>query len=269
MTFRGYLAGVSVRHHEPEPRSTTTNPILNAISHRDDEQTRPLHEAFELGFRHIEMDVWHVFGHTLVAHDPQDLRPGRTLRRLYLEPLRGLQADGALTADAPLWLFVDTKTGAKPMHAALERLAHEFDDLVADPADPTDERPVRLVLTGNRPSYDHLQRTPDRRTALDGRMGDVGVRTDARMMPVVSDHWTKHFGWRGRGVMPATERTWLRAHVAALRVAGQRLRFWETPDAPGPEREAVWTTLLDEGVDLINTDDVHGLAAFLRRRRAG
>lgn len=248
---------------------TSPDPVLRAFSHRDDERARPLHESLELGIRFIEMDVWHVFGQTLVAHDPQDLRPGRTLRKLYLEPLRDLHADRALAGGSPVWLFVDTKTRARPMHAALERLAHEFDDLVADPADPTDERPVRLVLTGNRPDYEHLQNTPDRRTALDGRLADIGVRTDARVMPVVSDHWPTHFGWRGRGAMPDTERTWLRAHVATLRAAGQRLRFWETPDAPGPERDAVWSTLLDEGVDLINTDDVRGLAAFLRRRPAG
>lgn len=246
---------------------TPSDPLPNAFSHRDDERARPLHESLELGFRFIEMDVWHLFGRALVAHDPQDLRPRRTLRTLYFEPLRALVGDRAVTGDDPLWLFVDTKTWAGPMHAALERLAREFGEVVADPADPDDERPVRLVITGNRPAYERLRRTAERRTALDGRIGDIGVRTDPRLMPVVSDHWPTHFRWRGSGEMPDGERTWLRAQVATLRATGQRLRFWETPDAPGPERDAVWTTLLDEGVDLINTDDVHGLAAFLRRRR--
>ncbi len=248
------------------PTSAAPGPILQAFSHRDDEQARPLFEAFEQGFRHIEMDVWHVFGRTLVAHDPQDLRPWNTLQRLYLDPLRTLHEDRAISGGDPIWLFVDTKTRAHPMHGALERLAHAYRDVVADPTNPADERPVRLLLTGNRPSYERLERTPDRRTALDGRLSDVGVRTDPTMMPVVSDHWRKHFTWRGQGAMPEEERARLRGQVAALRVSGQRLRFWETPDAPGPEREALWATLLDEGVDLINTDDVHGLAAFLRRR---
>jgi len=245
---------------------TSTRSMLNAFSHRDDEQVRPLAAAYDLGFRFIEMDVWYLFGNLLVGHDLEDLRPWNTLQRLYIEPLRSLHRDGRAAGQAPIWLFVDTKTRANPMHRALERLAREFDDVVADPATVSDERPVRLLLTGNRPSYERLRTTPDRRTALDGRLTDVGVRTDAAMMPVISDHWMKHFAWRGVGAMPEDERARLRELVATVHAAGQRLRFWETPDDPGPERDAVWTTLLDEGVDLVNTDDLHGLAAFLRRR---
>ncbi|MFN2323527.1 MAG: hypothetical protein ABR510_11280 [Trueperaceae bacterium] len=241
--------------------------LPNGFSHRDDEQPRPLAEALDLGFRFVEMDVWYVFGRVLVAHDPQDLRPWNTLQRLYLDPLRALQRDGRIGGQDPIWLFVDTKTRANPMHGALERLARAYDDVVADPASDQDERPVRLLLTGNRPSYERLERTPERRTALDGRLPDVGVRTDVRMVPVISDHWKKHFAWRGVGPMPEAERTRLRGLVATAHASGQRVRFWATPDAPGPERDAVWATLLDEGVNLINTDDLHGLASFLRSRQ--
>ena len=38
-----------------------------------------------------------------------------------------------------------------------------------------------------------------------------------------------------------------------------------TPDAPGREREALWTELLEAGVDLINTDDLDGLRTFFRK----
>lgn len=42
------------------------------------------------------------------------------------------------------------------------------------------------------------------------------------------------------------------------------MRFWATPDTPGPERDAVWAELLAAGVDHLNTDDLAGLARFLR-----
>ncbi|MEQ9407329.1 MAG: hypothetical protein RIK87_06360 [Fuerstiella sp.] len=41
--------------------------------------------------------------------------------------------------------------------------------------------------------------------------------------------------------------------------ADRRVRFWATPDKP-----AVWQALNKAGVDLINTDDLSGLAKFLR-----
>jgi glycerophosphoryl diester phosphodiesterase len=67
--------------------------------------------------------------------------------------------------------------------------------------------------------------------------------------------------------MPAEERSTLRSIVARAHAAGYRVRFWETPDLPGAARDAVWSELVDAGVDHINTDDLHGLELFLRSRR--
>lgn len=63
--------------------------------------------------------------------------------------------------------------------------------------------------------------------------------------------------------MPAAEREKLRGIVSAAHVRGQRVRFWATPDLPGPRRDAVWAELLAAGVDHLNTDDLAGLEAFL------
>ena len=63
--------------------------------------------------------------------------------------------------------------------------------------------------------------------------------------------------------MPENERAQLRLYVQQAHENGQLIRFWATPDSPGKEREAVWTELLDVGVDLINTDDLTGLRTFL------
>ena len=41
------------------------------------------------------------------------------------------------------------------------------------------------------------------------------------------------------------------------------IRLWATPDLPGKDRDAIWTELVDAGVDLINTDDLDGLRVFL------
>ncbi|MCK4993343.1 MAG: hypothetical protein KAS29_22755, partial [Bacteroidales bacterium] len=75
--------------------------------------------------------------------------------------------------------------------------------------------------------------------------------------------WTKYFSWKGKGDMPEKEKTQLRLYVQHAHDNGQLIRFWATPDTPGKEREAIWTELLEVGVDLINTDDLTGLRTFL------
>ena len=42
---------------------------------------------------------------------------------------------------------------------------------------------------------------------------------------------------------------------------GRRVRFWATPEKP-----ALWQELFDADVDLLNTDDLPGLANFLQTR---
>src|SRR5207244_7981145 len=63
-------------------------PLPQAHAHNDYEHKRPLQDALDHGFCSVEADVFLVDGQMLVGHDRKDLRPGRTLEKLYLEPLR-------------------------------------------------------------------------------------------------------------------------------------------------------------------------------------
>ena len=80
---------------------------------------------------------------------------------------------------------------------------------------------------------------------------------------MISDQWVKHFTWKGAGAMPAGEQQKLSDIVRKAHAQGRLVRFWATPDAPSPAREAVWRELLAAGVDLLNTDDLKGLQEFL------
>jgi hypothetical protein len=111
-----------------------------------------------------------------------------------------------------------------------------------------------------------MQAEPSRYAFYDGRLGDLEGGPPATFMPLVSDNWTRHFSWVGTGNMPARERAKLDAIVTAAHRRGHALRFWATPDQPGPAREALWQVLSEAGVDYINTDDLAGLAAFLNSR---
>ena len=58
-----------------------------AHAHNDYEHDRPLQDGLDDGFTSVEADVWLVDGELLVAHDLEDVQPGRTLESLYLDPL--------------------------------------------------------------------------------------------------------------------------------------------------------------------------------------
>ena len=122
-----------------------------------------------------------------------------------------------------------------------------------------------VVVSGNRP-VEYIMQQTQRLAFVDGRMENLPEKYPPLLMPLISERWTKYFSWKGRGEMPEKEREQLRAYVQQAHEQGKLLRFRATPDSPGKEREAVWLECWEAGVDLINTDDLAGLRAFLSAR---
>ena len=94
-------------------------PLLRAHAHNDYEHERPLLEALDRGFSSVEVDIHLVGGELLVAHDLEDVVEGKTIQRLYLDPLRAhVEAhNGAIYPDAPpLILLIDIKSEAEPTY---------------------------------------------------------------------------------------------------------------------------------------------------------
>jgi hypothetical protein len=65
--------------------------------------------------------------------------------------------------------------------------------------------------------------------------------------------------------MPKDELKKLQNIIQTAHQNNQKVRFWETPDKPSEEREKVWTLLLGQDIDLLNTDDLEGLREFLEK----
>ena len=124
------------------------------------------------------------------------------------------------------------------------------------------DRAVEAVISGNRPRAE-MEAATTRYSFYDGRSTDLDSGTDAALMPLVSDNWTKLFTWHGVGEMPAAERERLHDYVAGAHRDGYRVRFWATNDIAGEARTNLWRELRDAGVDHINTDDLEGLQEFL------
>src|SRR5438046_202094 len=81
------LAGLPVAP-AGDKQPTPVVPLRQAHAHNDYEHKRPLLDALDHGFCSVEADIFLVDGALLVGHTRLDLKPGRTLEALYLEPLR-------------------------------------------------------------------------------------------------------------------------------------------------------------------------------------
>lgn len=261
----GLLAGALPAAAAPPGR---VRPLAQAHAHNDYEHDRPLHDALGHGFTSVEADIYLVAGELLVGHDPDDLTPERTLRSLYLDPLRQrvIRNGGSVYFGhrGPFQLLIDIKSDGPSTYAAIDKALEEYRNISTIYANGRAfTGAVTSVISGNRP-LDVLKAQKIRYAGYDGRLSDLNSKMPASLMPLVSDNWSNNFTWRGIGPFPVAERAKLREIVTTAHHAGYRVRFWETPDTPGAAREAVWSELVAAGVDHLNTDDLHGLEDFLR-----
>ncbi|MFI0981021.1 phosphatidylinositol-specific phospholipase C/glycerophosphodiester phosphodiesterase family protein [Streptomyces sp. NPDC021093] len=248
----------------PGPR-----PLRRAHAHNDYEHPRPLHDALSHGFTSVEADIHLVDGRLLVAHDPVDLDPARTLEALYLDPLAALVKahHGSVHPGdhGAFQLLVDIKTQGVETYLALHRALHPYRWMLSTYRDGRVRRgAVTPVVSGDRAARTPMEAQRTRYAFYDGRLDDLGTAAPASFIPLISSNWTESFGWQGSGPFPRAERDKLHALVRAAHRRGQRVRFWGTPDVPGPAREALWRELLAAGVDHLNTDDLAALEKFLR-----
>ncbi|GAA4969262.1 hypothetical protein HD597_008746 [Nonomuraea thailandensis] len=245
--------------------ATAVQPLPRAHAHNDYEHERPLLDALDHGFTSVEADIYLVDGELRVGHDPEDLRPGRTLQSLYLDPLAERVRHGSVypRSRQQLQLLVDIKNNGAATYTELDRVLKSYRKMLTGyHKGRVKPGAVTVVISGDRPR--DLMAAQERRYAFyDGRMADLG-QGDPALIPLISDNWTNHFTWTGVGEMPAAERDKLRQIVATAHRDGQRVRFWATPDTAGPARDALWRELVAADVDHINTDDLAGLEAFLR-----
>ncbi|MEU6102871.1 phosphatidylinositol-specific phospholipase C/glycerophosphodiester phosphodiesterase family protein [Streptomyces flaveolus] len=249
-------------------------PLWRAHAHNDYEHPRPLLDALDHRFGSVEADIYLVGDQLLVAHDPEDLDPARTLESLYLDPLaarvRAHHGRVYRGERRSLQLLVDIKTEGAATYRELDRRLRRYKHLFTTCAHGrVHPGAVTVVVSGDRAARAPMAAQSTRRAFYDGRLTDLGTSAPASFVPLISDNWTLNFTWQGVGAFPEAERGKLRDIVGAAHGRGQRVRFWATPDLPGAARDAVWGELLAAGVDHLNTDDLAGLEAFLDARSSG
>lgn len=239
--------------------------LPRAHAHNDYRHDRPLLDALARGFCSVEADIFLSGGELRVGHSRLELRKGRTLESLYLKPLaERVQANQGHVHPQPsrFILLIDIKKDGARVYPVLDRLLERYGHLFSAEVDGTARPgPVSAILSGDRPRA-LVEADQTRYCSIDGRPPDLRPEVPSTLVPLVSDSWSNHFRWRGRGPMPEAEQALLRRFVAQAHGQGRLLRFWAAPDRP-----EAWKVLHEAGVDLINTDDLRGLSEYLHKAR--
>lgn len=245
----------------PSAETHPPTPLPQAHSHNDYEQKRPLFDALENGFCHIEADVHLVDGKLLVAHDRSQVQPGKTLQAMYLDPLRErVRKNGGRVylGGPPVTLLIDVKSEAEPTYAVLVAVLQDYREMLTSfQKTRTETRGITVVTSGNRARQIMAAET-NRLAAYDGRLEDLDAADSKDFIPWISTDWSSVSRWRGLGEFPDDDRRKLREIVTKAHAHGRKVRFWGTPDKP-----AVWRELLAAGVDILIADNLPALKDFL------
>ncbi len=236
-------------------------PLTRVHAHNDYEHKRPLLDALDHGFCSVEADVHLVGGQLLVAHDRDEVKPGRTLQALYLDPLRERvkKNGGHVFPGGPEFtLLVEIKGDWHTTYPVLRDLLKQYAEMLTTFRSGKKETgAIIVIITGHR-SKEMVAGESVRYAALDGDLADLDSDAPADLIPWISTDWGRTLKWRGKGPMPDAEKLKLKEIVAKAHQQGRRVRFWGAPDRP-----AFWRELLADDVDLINTDDLEGAQKFL------
>jgi len=240
--------------------------VLPAHSHNDYEQKRPLFDALDCKFKSIEADVYTVGDSLFVSHNFKDITPGKTLRQLYLEPLKNQinkNNGSAYGTGEEIILFIDIKDDGLKTYQLLHKTLEEYISILTVFENGIKKKgSILIVISGNRPL--ELMKSQEIRFAgYDGRIENLDSDISPDLMPVVSDNWKKLFKWDGIGKMPEEEKLKLKNFSEKAKTQGYLLRFWSTPNQTPEQRIAVWTELKKSGVGLIGADELKELQGFL------
>jgi len=201
-----------------------------------------------------------------VAHDFDKIKPGRTLRNLYLEPLKNeiIKNNGSVYGNGEeVILFIDIKDDGLKTYQNLHRILTEYKrHLTSFAHEKKNQGSIMVVVSGNRP-FEFMQSQTIRYAGFDGRLENRDSNISPNLMPVVSDNWAKYFSWNGTGKMPEEEKLKLQNYAEKARNQGYILRFWNTPNRTPEQRTAAWTELKNAEVGQIGADELTELHEFL------
>lgn len=229
----------------------------NAHSHNDYEQPSPFYQAYNEQFGSIEADVFLTGGILLVGHTTTNLTPIRTLENMYLLPLqKSIETNAGFAfkdSGRQLQLLIDLKTEGVATLNALVDLLKKYPAI-------TNNRTVKIVITGNRPA-ENLYVSYPAFIWFDGRLDIAYSKAELSKIALLSDDFGKYSRWNGKDTLSITDRGKITTLVNKAHALNKPIRFWASPDFT-----QAWKEMVRLKIDYINTDHIEALSDFLNRR---
>ncbi|KAF7562575.1 hypothetical protein G7046_g1563 [Stylonectria norvegica] len=224
----------------------------------------------------VEADVWAYGDELYVAHDRGTMTPNQTLSAVYLDPLLEMLEGKNFTSDTALSSRGLYDLDPSQTVVMLVDIKSDVDvtwRLLLDKLKPLRERgllshfndqgliigAITVVGTGNTLLGSVMKYNPHRNVFLDAPLADLdGGTFDASNSYYASVSFRHSIGRVGSAGLSPSQLHKLRAQIKEAHRRGLKVRYWGMPWWPMHRRNQVWDILLDEGVDVLNVDDLDG-----------
>jgi YVTN family beta-propeller protein len=219
-----------------------------AHAHNDYEQLQPFQLAYQEQFGSMEADIHLYAGQLFVAHDNKEIKPARTLQKLYLDPI-----NTHISKITKLQLLIDIKTDAISTLEALIKLLQTYPEIIQS-------NRIRLVISGNRPPATQWITYPSY-IQFDGRLETEYTTEQLSKVALLSESYFKFVKPSSPWPLHENDRQRLKQVIQQGQQLGKPVRLWAHPDFP-----EAWEEMMRLGLDYINTDKIIALSDFLTSR---
>jgi len=226
-------------------------------SHNDYKQDIPLLTAYYAEMGSIEADVFLKDGELYVAHEASEIKPGFTLKKIYLDPLASFfKSKGNhpyTNAALRLQLVVDVKEDYQHVLPVLLKELEAYGEVFDA---KKNANAIKVVISGDMPAPADFKNYNEK-LSFDGR--PTTIYTDAQLgrVAMISDDLKNHTIWNGKGNPTKTDELKIRSTIEQAHQKGKPFRFWASQDSPN-----TWIVLERLGADWINTDKPTKLKDF-------
>jgi hypothetical protein len=245
-------------------------------SHNDYWRQNPLYDAIAAGCTGVEADIWQCDDELCVGHEEGSLRPERTLRTLYLDPISCiLEQQNAIEfwnettprgifdtdPDTSLVLLIDFKTNGHDLWGFVSKELEQLRQkgwLTYYNGSAVTTGPITVVVTGDAPFDMVIANETYRDMFFDAPLNDLNDgKYTASNSYYASISMKQALGRIWFNSLSTRQTEIINDHVKGAEKFGLVSRYWDIPSWPVSFRMRLWTVLVERGIGMLNVDDIY------------